>query len=162
MGVIPATSSQNRFYIPMGYVGSDTILSNAVYVIYNTEIYILGVLMSRMHMTWIKSVGGRMKTDYRYSAGLCYNTFPFPNISKRRKNEIKEIILEIIDIREEEGETLAKLYNPDMMPERLKKAHNKLDNIIDYAYRTRPFVNDEERLELLLQMYKEATEVVVP
>lgn len=153
--VVPAVSSENRFYIPMGLADSKTILSNRVYAIYGADIYILGVLMSRMHMTWVRAVGGRLKTDYNYSAGLCYNTFPLPELSTRRKNEITEAVLEIIDIREEAGGTLAELYNPGTMPEELKVAHEKLDGIVDRAYRQRSFDTDEERLELLLILYQE-------
>jgi len=156
--VVPAVSSENRFYIPMGIVDNDTILSNRVYVLYDAEVYVLGVLMSRMHMTWVKSVGGRLETRYNYSAGLCYNTFPLPELSTRRKNEITEAVISILDLREEIGGTLAELYKPSTMPEELKKAHEKLDGIIDRAYRQREFENDEERLALLLKMYQEMTE----
>lgn len=155
--VIPAVSSENRFYIPMGLANADTILSNRVYAIYNADIYILGILMSRMHMTWVKSIGGRLETRYNYSAGLCYNTFPLPELSTRRKNEITQIVLEIIDIREEIGSTLAELYNPKTMPIELERKHEKLDGIVDRAYRQRVFGNDEERLTLLLKMYQDMT-----
>lgn len=156
--VVPSVSSENRFYIPMGLAGADTILSNLIYVIYDAEIYLLGILMSRMHMTWVKAVAGRLKTDYRYSAGLCYNTFPIPELSTRRKNEIEEAILEILDLREEQGGTLAELYNPSTMPIELKVAHEKLDGIVERAYRQKQFESDEERLEVLLKLYQEMTE----
>lgn len=156
--VIPATSSENRFYIPMGVVGTDTILSNSIYVNYDADFYILGILMSRMHMTWVKAIGGRLKTDYRYSAGMCYNTFPISDISTRKKNEIKEVVFDILDFREEFGGTLAQLYNPQTMPSELKTKHVKLDMIIDKLYQKREFQNDEERLALLLKMYKEMIE----
>ena len=113
-----------------------------------------------MHMTWLRAVGGRLKTDYRYSAGLVYNTFPVPELSSRRKNEIEEIVWEILDIRDEEGGTLAELYgsplaakNPKPMNPRLKAAHEELDQVVDRAYRVRPFKDDNERLALLLDMY---------
>lgn len=155
--VVPSVSSENRFYIPMGLASSDVILSNLIYVIYDADIYLLGILMSRMHMTWVKAIGGRLKTDYRYSAGLCYNTFPLPELSTRRKNEIMEAVVEIIDIREETGGTLAELYNPGTMPLDLRIAHKKLDGIVDRAYRKRVFETDEERLGLLLKMFQEIT-----
>lgn len=153
--VIPSVSSENRFYIPMGIVDSNVILSNLIYGIYDAEVYLLGVLMSRMHMTWVKAVAGRLKTDYRYTAGLCYNTFPLPEISNRRKNEIQDATLEILDIREEIGYSLADLYNADKMPKLLKDAHEKLDGIVDRAYRKRDFENDEERLSVLLNLYQD-------
>ncbi|MGG3963071.1 class I SAM-dependent DNA methyltransferase [Heyndrickxia faecalis] len=156
--VVPRVSSENRFYIPMGLAGKDTIISDAAMVIYDADIYLLGILMSRMHMVWVKAVGGRLKTDYRYSAGLCYNTFPVPQLSTRRKNEIEEAVLEILDIREEQGGTLAELYNPEIMPTDLKLAHDNLDRIVERAYRQKAFETDEERLEVLFKMYQEMTE----
>lgn len=155
--VVPAVSSEHRFYIPMGIEKSTTILSNRVYAIYGAEIYILGILMSRMHMTWVKAVGGRLETRYNYSAGLCYNTFPIPELSTRRKNLIEEAILEILDLREELSGTLAELYNPQTMPIELREAHEKLDGIVDRVYR-QSFETDEERLEILLKMYQEISE----
>ncbi|UUV23647.1 MULTISPECIES: DNA methyltransferase [Lysinibacillus] len=153
--VIPSVSSENRFYIPMGIVDSDVILSNLIYGIYDADVYLLGILMSRMHMTWVKAVAGRLKTDYRYTAGLCYNTFPLPEISARRKNEIQEVTLEILDIREEIGGSLADLYNAEKMPKELKAAHEKLDGIVDRAYKKREFESDEERLSVLLNLYQD-------
>lgn len=89
-------SSENRFYIPMGLAGADTILSNLIYVIYDAEIYLLGILMSRMHMTWVKAVAGRLKTDYRYSAGLCYNTFLFLNYQQEGRMKLKKQFLKFL------------------------------------------------------------------
>lgn len=156
--VVPRVSSENRYYIPMGLAGEDTIISDASSVIYDAEIYLLGILMSRIHMTWVRAVGGRLETRYRYSAGLCYNTFPVPELSTRRKNEIQEAVLEILDIREEHGGTLADLYNTEKMPIDLKLAHENLDGIVERAYRQKSFESDEERLEVLLKMYQEMTE----
>lgn len=156
--VVPAITSENRFYIPMGIEKSSTILSNKLFAIYGAEIYLLGILMSRMHMTWVKAVGGRLETRYNYSAGLCYNTFPFPEISTRKKNDIEAAILEILDLREELGGTLAELYNFATMPMELKVAHENLDGIVDRAYRQKVFETDEERLEVLLKMYQEMSE----
>lgn len=156
--VVPSTSSENRYYIPMGIVDSEKILTNAVYAIYDAEIFLLGALMSRMHMVWCKATSGRLETRYRYSAGLSYHTFPFPEISKRRKIEIENAVLEVFDIREEIGGTLADLYNDETIPKELKEAHERLDGIVERAYRTRPFNSDEERLEELLKMYKNAIE----
>lgn len=111
-------------------------------------------------MVWIKSICGRLGTDFRYSANLVYNTFPVPYISTRLKNEIKKSVLNILDIREEEGGTLAELYgsplaekNPKPMNPRLLKAHQELDVIIDKVYKSSSFNDDNERLALLLDMY---------
>ena len=155
--VVPGTSSENRDYVPMGFVGEDTIISNSAYVIYNAPIWLLGLLESRMHMVWLRAVGGRLETRYRYSSGLVYNTFPVPELSTRRKNMIEEQVFEILDLREELGGTLAELYHKDTMPDSLREAHKKLDEIVERAYKDTPFNSDEERLSHLLKRYKEMT-----
>lgn len=155
--LVPGTSSENRDYVPMGFVGEDTIISNSAYVIYNAPIWLLGLLESRMHMVWLRAVGGRLETRYRYSAGLVYNTFPVPELSTRRKNMIEEQVFEILDLREELGGTLAELYHKETMPESLREAHKKLDEIVERAYKDTPFNSDEERLSHLLKRYKEMT-----
>lgn len=160
--IIPRVSSENRLYIPMGMVQEDTVVSDSATAVYDASLWLLGLLESRMHMTWLRAVGGRLKTDYRYSAGLVYNTFPIPQLSTRRKNEIEDLVWKILDIRDEEGGTLAELYgsplaakNPKPMNSRLKAAHEKLDQVVDRAYRDRPFKDDNERLALLLDMYSQ-------
>lgn len=160
--IIPRVSSQNRLYVPMGLVGEDTIVSDSATVVYDAPIWLLGVLESRMHMTWLIHVGGRLKTDFRYSAGLVYNTFPIPSISTRRKNEIESLVFDMLDIREESGMSLSDLYgaplaekNSKSMDSRLKQIHQKIDDVIDRAYRTDGFTNDSQRFEFLLNMYEE-------
>lgn len=155
--LVPRVSSENREYVPMGFVGEDTIISDSAMAVYNAPIWLLGLLESRMHMVWLRAVGGRLKTDYRYSAGLVYNTFPVPELSTRRKNMIEEQVFEILDLREELGGTLAELYHRDTMPESLRDAHKKLDEIVERAYKDTPFKSDEERLSHLLKRYKEMT-----
>lgn len=159
---IPQASSGNRDYIPMGYVSDKAIIAAPNFGIYNAPIYLFGILMSRMHMTWIKAVGGKLKNDLRYSNRLCFNTFPIPPMSKRKQNEIEQISLNILDIREEEGGTLAELYgsplagkSPKPMNPRLLKAHQELNEVVDRAYRSSGFKDDNERLALLLDMYSE-------
>ena len=158
--LIPAFSSENRLYVPMVIVDNDVISSNKNYCIYNAALWLFGLLTSRMHMTWMRSVGGRLETRYSYSSKLVYNTFPVPELSSRRKNEIEDLVWKILDIRDEEGGTLAELYgsplaakNPKPMNSRLKAAHEELDQVVDRAYRDRPFKDDNERLALLLDMY---------
>lgn len=158
--VASRVTSETRYYVPFGIVDSSAIIADSAMAIYNAHLWLLGLLESRMHMTWLRAVGGRLKTDYRYSAGLVYNTFPVPDLSTRRKNEIEELVWKILDIRDEEGGTLAELYgsplaakNPKPMNPRLLAAHQELDEVIDRAYRDRPFKDDNERLSLLLNMY---------
>lgn len=156
--LVPATSSENRVYLPMGLVFEDTIISNSAYVVYNAPVYLLGLLMSRLHMTWLRAIGGKLETRYRYSAGLVYNTFPVPELSTKRKNQIEEQVFEILDLREELGGTLAELYHRDTMPQALREAHQVLDGIVERAYKETPFTSDEERLSHLLKRYKEIKE----
>lgn len=158
--IIPRHSSGNRKYIPMGILSKEVLVSDSANVIYDAPLWLLGILESRMHMTWVETVGGKLKKDYRYSGNLVYNTFPVPDLSTRRKNEIEDLVWKILDIRDEEGGTLAELYgsplaekNPKPMNPRLLATHQELDQVVDRAYRDRPFKNDNERLALLLDMY---------
>ena len=155
--VVPAVSSESREYVPLGFVGEDTIVSNRCYVVYNSPIWLLGLLQSKLHMVWLRSIGGKLKTDYSYSSGVVYNTFPVPELSTRRKNMIEEQVFEILDLREELGGTLAELYHKETMPKSLREAHKKLDEIVERAYKDTPFNSDEERLSHLLKRYKEMT-----
>lgn len=155
--LVPRVSSENREYVPMGFVGEETIIADSAMAVYNAPIWLLGLLESRMHMVWLRAVGGRLETRYRYSSGLVYNTFPVPELSTRRKNMIEEQVFEILDLREELGSTLAELYHKDTMPESLREAHKKLDEIVERAYKDTPFNSDEERLSHLLKRYKEMT-----
>jgi hypothetical protein len=157
---IPEVSSESRMYIPMGFITESSVVAAPNLEVYNAKLWQLGILESRMHMIWVKSVSGKLETRIRYSASLAYNTFPVPKLSTHRKNEIEELVWKILDIRDEEGGTLAELYgsplaakNPKPMNPRLKAAHEELDQVVDRAYRDRPFKDDNERLALLLDMY---------
>ncbi|MFZ7176015.1 class I SAM-dependent DNA methyltransferase [Streptococcus hyovaginalis] len=156
--LVPRVSSESRDYVPMGFVGEDTIISDSAMAVYNAPVYLLGLLMSRLHMTWLRAIGGKLETRYRYSAGLVYNTFPVPELSTKRKNQIEEQVFEILDLREELGGTLAELYHRDTMPQALREAHQVLDGIVERAYKETPFTSDEERLSHLLKRYKEMKE----
>ncbi len=158
--VIPRVSSENRIYVPMGIVKSDVIVSDSAMAIYNADLWILGILESRMHMVWLKAVGGKLENRLRYSTNLVYNTFPLPSLSKQQKNKISEIVLDILDIRDEVGGKLSELYgsplainNPKPMNNRLLNAHKELDSIVEKIYRNNEFNNDNERLSVLLDMY---------
>ena len=156
--IIPRTSSEKREYIPIGFLDGNTIISDAASAIFNAEPWIMGIVSSKIHMVWMRTVGGRLKTDYRYSSQLIYNTFPFPNISQKQKEELTELVFGIIEEREKHSQkTLAQLYDPNKMPEGLQKAHHNLDMAIEQCYRPKPFENDEERLEYLFKMYEEMT-----
>lgn len=155
--LIPRVSSETRSYIPIGFVGDDTIVADSAMVIYDAPIWLLGILMSRMHMAWLSMAGGRLETRYRYSNTIVYNTFPIPKLSTNRKNSLEEAVLDMLDVREEEGGILANLYGGANKPmnARLREAHEKIDGIVERAYRQEPFKSDEERLSVLLKLYQQ-------
>ena len=156
--IVPSTSSEGRKYIPVGVLERGTIVSNSAFTIYDAPLWLFGILTSEMHMTWVRTVGGRLKTDYRYSAQLCYNTFPFPSISDTKKSEIEAAAEEVLFIREDyPDKTLADLYDPDKMPDDLRKAHERLDAVVESCYPGAPFANDEARLECLFKLYEKMT-----
>jgi len=157
--ILPSVSSENREYIPMGFIGSNVIVTNLAFAIYDVQSWCLGVLSSKMHMVWVRTVGGRLKSDYRYSSELCYNTFPFPKIIEVHENELIKTTLHIIEEREKHPEkTLAELYDPDKMPDSLREAHHQNDLAVERCYRSKPFTSDEERLEYLFNLYEQMIE----
>lgn len=156
--IIPSVSSERREYIPIGYVDKDTVISNLAFTIYDAEKWLFALLTSKMHNLWVKTVGGRLKTDYRYSATLCYNTFPFPKLTKVEKEELEELAQNILNIRDENFDmTLGEMYNPETMPDELREAHHQLDLAVERIYRFEPFTSDEERLEHLFKLYAKMT-----
>lgn len=156
--LIPATSSERRDYIPIGVVDQDTIISNSAMAVYDPPLWLFGILHSRMHMVWVDAVGGKLKTDYRYSAKLCYNTFPLPALSKQRQLLIEFAVREVLSKRgtyEAEGKSIAWMYDPDTMPDDLREAHHELDLAVDRCFSPTPFESDSERLEALFERYEE-------
>nr|WP_315232689.1 DNA methyltransferase [uncultured Flavobacterium sp.] len=153
--LIPRVSSIRRNYIPLGFLNADTIISDSAQAIYDADLYIFSILNSIMHMVWVKVVAGRLKSDYRYSAVICYNTFPFPKISEAQKQELEQSVFRILEERENHSEkTLAQLYDPDKMPDGLREAHRLNDLAVERCYRSKPFETDEERLEYLFKLYE--------
>ncbi|MGX5818001.1 class I SAM-dependent DNA methyltransferase [Chitinophaga lutea] len=153
---VPSVSSEKREYIPIGFLNSDSVIVAPNFAIYEAQPWLFGILHSRMHMVWVDAVGGKLKTDYRYSAKLCYNTFPFPEITSKQKETINQYVFQILDERAKYPEkTIAWLYNPETMPPGLKQAHKELDESIERIYRLGLFQNDVERLEYLFKLYEE-------
>ena len=152
--IIPSTSSENRRYIPMGFADNNTIVTNAMYMINAAPFWLFGIMTYYMNMMWMQTVGGRLETRYRYT-NLCYNTFPFPKISKAQQSELEQLAEEVLLSREEHSElTLAQMYDPDHMPQNLRDAHRSLDLAVERCYRTEPFRSDDERLEHLFKLYE--------
>jgi hypothetical protein len=131
------------------------VVSNGARVIYNADSWMFGLLSSKMHNTWIQSVSGRLETRIQYSNTLCYNTFPFPDISEEQKNNLSILSLNIISEREKHPEkTLAQLYDSEKMPDGLREIHHQNDLAIECCYRSKPFENDGERLKYLFKLYE--------
>lgn len=152
--IIPAVSSERREYIPIGYLKAGVVVSNSAFAVYDAPLWLFSILTSKMHMAWVKTIGGRLETRYRYSAQLCYNTFPFPSINDTQREELGALAQEVIDVRDQHYEiALGELYNPESMPEDLKEVHHRLDLAVDSCYRPEPFASDEERLECLFKLY---------
>jgi hypothetical protein len=154
--VIPIVSSENREYIPIGYLKKDYIILSSANVIYDPEPFVFSILSSKIHNVWAKEVSGKLESRIRYSAGVCYNSFPFPKISKIQKNELENSAFKILEEREKHSEkTLAQLYDNDKMSEGLREAHHQNDLAVERCYRLKPFESDEERLEYLFKLYEQ-------
>ena len=153
--IMPSVTSERREYIPVGLLGSDTVISNLAFAIYHAEPWIFSVISSRMHMAWVRAVAGRLEERIRYSNTICYNNFPFPDIEAMQKKELGKCAEEVLKQRENHPEkTIAQLYDPDTMPADLLIAHRALDAAVEKCYRAKSFANDEERLEFLFAEYE--------
>ena len=155
--IVPRVTSERRHYVPVGLLTKDTIISDAAQAIYDANTFIIGILCTHIHVVWLAAIGGKLETRYRYSS-LVYNSFPFPSISSEKKAEIEAAAEEVLITREYYPEkTLAELYDPDKMPQDLREAHAKLDDIVESCYPDYPFDSDEARLECLFKLYEKMT-----
>ena len=154
--LVPSTTSENRAYIPMGFFVRNNIPNNSCHIIPNGGLYHFGILMSKMHMAWVKTVCGRLKSDYRYSKNIVYNNYPWPeSITEAQKRAVEEAAQRVLDVRNEYPDSsLAVLYDPLTMPPSLTAAHNNLDRVVDLAYRPQPFLSDAKRMEFLFELYE--------
>ena len=156
--VVPAVSSERREYVPIGYMGAGTVVSNLAFVVYDAKPWLFALLTSRMHVAWLGAVGGRMKMDYRYGAYIVYNNFPVPSLGDAVKEALMSAALRVLDVREYHCEkTLAELYDPDLMPVDLRTAHAEIDRLVDSIYSKRGYETDEQRLSDLFAMYEVMT-----
>src|ERR1019366_1915227 len=158
--LIPEVSSERRKYIPMGIVSKDIISANTNFVIPSSSRYFFGVLTSAMHMAWVRLTCGRLKSDYRYSGSLVYNTFPWPESPTDYQRAVIESKAQtVLDVRLTfHDSTLADMYDPLTMPGSLSKAHAELDRAVDASYRQKPFGSDRERIEFLFGLYEKLIE----
>lgn len=154
--IVPRVSSERRLYVPIGYLDENTVISDLANSVYDAEPWLFGLLTSRIHMVWLAAVGGRMETRFRYGAYIVYNNFPVPNLALSAKEHLADVALRVLDVREYHSEkTLAELYDPDLMPDDLRVAHQVLDESADAIYKKRGFDSDEDRLSCLFGMYEQ-------
>lgn len=157
--LFPRVSSNRRKYLPLDYFNSDVILADSAYGLPNADLYMYGVLQSIMHNSWIRTVAGRLKSDYRYSNNIVYNNFPWPvNPSEKQIKAIEIAGQKVLDSRAEfPNSSLSDLYDPLTMPPALVKAHTELDKVVDLAYRPQPFISEAKRMEFLFELYEKYT-----
>jgi uncharacterized membrane protein (Fun14 family) len=157
--LIPRVSSENRKYIPLGFLSKDTIVSDTATFIANASLYHFGTLTSQMHMIWVKTVCGRLESRFRYSNDIVYNNFPWPeNPTDKQTLAIETAAQKILVTRAEfPNSSLADLYDPLTMPPALVKAHNELDKAVDLVYRPQPFTSEANRMVFLFELYEKYT-----
>lgn len=156
---LPRVSSENRDIIPITILDKSIIAGDKVYTISSNAKYLIGVLMSKMHMSWMKTTCGRMKSDFSYSNLIVYNNYPWPkNPTDKHMEKIERCAQAVLDARKQFPESsLSDLYHPLTMPPVLVKAHNDLDKAVDEAYRSQPFTSESERMSFLFDLYEKYT-----
>lgn len=153
--VFPKVSSERREYVPIGWVEPPAVPSDLVYLFTGASRWHFAVLTSRTHMAWLGQIGGRLKSDFRYSTGLVYNTFPWPDATPAQRARIEHLAQAVLDARAAHPTaSLADLYDPDTMPADLRRAHHALDLAVDKLYRPAPFASDRDRVEHLFGRYE--------
>ena len=158
--MIPVVSSENRRYIPVGYMTPDVIASYSSFVMPGATLYEFGIINSTMHMAWTRIICGRLKSDYRYSNTLVYNNFIWPEVTDDQKAQIEQLAQAVLDARAEyPNSSLADLYDPLTMPPNLSKAHKSLDRAVDKLYSKSGFTSDPARVAHLFELYQTASSV---
>ena len=163
--LIPKVSSESRTYIPIGFMAPDEIASGSALVVANATPYHFGILSSEMHNAWMRGVGGRLESRYQYSNNIIYNNFPWPEPTAQQRQEVENAAQAVLDARKphiEAGATYSDLYDPIGMPAELWKAHQKLDQVVDRAYRQKAFASERERIEHLFGLYEKLTSPLAP
>ncbi len=162
--IVPKVSSASREYIPIGYCPKHYIANGSSLTIASVNRYDFGVIMSKMHMAWMRYIGGRMKSDYQYSISLIYNNYPWPKTpTPKQTADIETKAQAVLDARAQfPDSTLADLYDPLTMPPLLLKTHQALDKAVDRTYRKTPFNNEAERVAFLFDLYQQYTAPLLP
>ncbi len=157
--VVPVVSSENREFLPVSIEDKSVVFSNAVFALYDATLWNMALIASRIHLVWIATVCGKLETRYRYSNTLGWNTFPVPPLTEKNKKDLTKCAEDILLAREEHfPATIADLYDPEKMPENLRHAHERNDEVLERIYIGRKFKNDTERLEKLFELYTKMTQ----
>ena len=161
--IVPRVSSESRDYLPVGYMEPGTIVSDAAFAFYDAPLWNLALIASRLHLVWIATVCGKLKTDFRYSNTLGWNTFPVPTLTEKNIADLTRCAEDILLAREHHfPATIADLYDPENMPADLREAHERNDEALERIYIGRRFKNDTERLEKLFDLYTKMTASAAP
>ncbi|MCW5602597.1 DNA methyltransferase [Nitrosomonas sp.] len=156
--IIPSVSSETRSYLPVGLLPEGSIVTNLAFALYDAPLWNMALIASRLHLVWITTVCGKLKTDFRYSNTMGWNTFPVPQLTEKNKADLTRRAEDILLAREAHfPATIADLYDPDKMPENLRHAHERNDEVLERIYIGRRFKNDSERLEKLFDLYIKMT-----
>ncbi len=155
---MPAVSSENRSFLPAAVLASPEVISNRAYGIFDGELWTFSVLVSSLHIAWIGTVCGRLEMRFSYTNTLGWNTFPLPKLTNQNKADLTRCAQDILLAREAHfPATIADLYDPEKMPEDLRRAHDANDEVLERIYIGRRFRNDTERLEKLFDLYTKMT-----
>ncbi|EYS86152.1 lactate dehydrogenase [Cupriavidus sp. SK-4] len=161
--IVPSVSSESREYLPVGLIDSRSVVSNLAFALYDAPLWNMALIASRLHLVWIGTVCGKMKTDYRYSNTLGWNTFPLPTLTEKNKADLTRCAEDILLVREHHfPATIADLYDPANMPDDLRAAHERNDEVLERIYIGRRFKNDTERLEKLFALYTKMSATAAP
>lgn len=156
--IIPRVSSENRAYLPAGYLSAGNIVSDSAFALFDAPLWNMALVASKLHLVWIATVCGRLETRLRYSNTLGWNTFPVPKLTEKNKQDLTRCAEDILLAREAHfPASIADLYDPDDMPENLRRAHERNDEVLERIYIGRRFKNDTERLEKLFELYTQMT-----
>ena len=156
--ILPGVSSESRQFLPVGCIPASSTVSNLAFALYDAPLWSLSLIASKLHLAWIATVCGKMKTDFRYSNTLGWNTFPVPMLTEKNKADLTRCAEDILLTREKHfPATIADLYDPETMPADLRAAHDRNDEVVERIYIGRRFRNDTERLEKLFDLYVKAT-----
>ena len=156
--ILPGVSSETREFLPIGLLHSLCAVTNLAFALYDAPLWNMALIASRLHLVWIATVCGKLKTDFRYSNTLGWNTFPVPPLTEKNKADLTHCAEDILLAREAHfPKTIADLYDPETMPDNLRHAHNRNDEVLERIYIGRRFKNDTERLEKLFEMYTKMT-----